>query len=154
LRLLFKRDQGAQIAEFAAVIPMLIMMIFGILWFGRAFNIFTTVNHAAQAAARAGAAPTCATCPSGNTLPTETTIKTTVVDPIFQASRLAPPISSDFTLTHGQPLNPGGTVVGTVVTLSYPYNFKLNWLTCCPPSLTPLTLGVTINAHAQAQEEN
>ena len=37
---------------------------------------------------------------------------------------------------------------------SYPYNFKLNGLTCCPPALTPITLGVVINAQAQSVEEN
>ncbi len=148
-----RQDRGAQIAEFAAVAPLLVMMIFGILWFGRAFNIYTTVNHAARAAAEAAAIHTCATC--SNTLPTQATIKTNVVDPIFKAARLdSDPPSLTFTLTQGQPLDPNSTVFGPVVTMSYPYNFKLNSFTCCPPGLKPITVGITITARAQAQEEN
>lgn len=150
---LHSQDSGAQIAEFAAVVPMLVMMIFGIMWFGRAFNIYTTVHHAAQAAAEAAATPNCVTCTSGNTFPDQTTIKNTIVDPILAASHLDPS-SGVFNITAHQPLDPNSTVFGPIVTLSYPYSFKLNGLTCCPPTLTPVTVGVTIHASAQTQEEN
>ena len=145
-------DRGAQIAEFAAVAPMLVVMILGILWFARAFNIYATVHHAARAAAEAAAIPRCVTCASGNTFPDQGTVKSTVVDPILTAAHLDPG-SAVFSLAGHQPLDPNSTVFGSVVTMSYPYNFKLNGLTCCPPALTPITLGVTINARAQAQEE-
>jgi Flp pilus assembly protein TadG len=153
LRLLFARDQGAQIAEFAAVVPMLVMMIFGILWFGRAFNIYTTVNRATRSAAEAAALHTCATCGNGTT--SRDDILTNVVDPILAASHLAPPDNADFdvvptTLT----LPSGSTVTIYVAHLNYPYNVKLNGITCCPPALTPVTMGVTIRARAQSQEEN
>ena len=42
------------------------MLLFGIMWFARAFNIYTTMNRAARAGALAAAAHNCATC--GNTL--------------------------------------------------------------------------------------
>ena len=154
LSLFVSRDHGAQIADFAAVLPMLVMLIFGILWFGRAFNIYTTVNHAAQAAAQAAAARTCATC--GNGFQSDLTIQNNVVNPILLASHLDPSQLHFSPVQHGVVLNPnsGSNVLGTVVTMTYPYNFKLNGLTCCPPALIPLTLGVTINAHAQVAEEN
>ena len=34
----------------------------GIYWFGRAFNVYATINHAAREGARAATAPRCATC--------------------------------------------------------------------------------------------
>jgi hypothetical protein len=155
LRQLLCHDRGAQIAEFAAVVPMLVMIIFGILWFGRAFNIYTTVNHAAQAAAEAAATPSCVTCGSVNTLPDRDTVKSTVVDPILIASHLDPNDADlTFNINPHQPLDPNATVFGPVVTMSYPYRFRLNGLTCCPPTLAPITMGITINARAQTQEEN
>ncbi len=154
LRSLVARDQGAQIADFAAVLPMLIMMIFGILWFGRAFNIYTTLNHAARAAAEAAAVPSCVSC--GNGFSSDTTIQDNVVNPILAASHLDPAQVQNFSVQRDVVMNPnsGSDVLGATVTMAYPYNFKLNGLTCCPPVLTPLTLGVTINAQAQAREEN
>jgi Flp pilus assembly protein TadG len=58
---------GAEIAEAAAVLPIMFMMLIGIFWFGQAFSIYTTITRAAQEGARAGAAPVCTTCATGNT---------------------------------------------------------------------------------------
>jgi Flp pilus assembly protein TadG len=152
-RVLRQETSGAEIAELAAVLPLLIALIFGILWFGRAFNIYTTINRATREAAEAAALNSCATC--GN-LP-NTNIFANVVNPILLAAHLDPSLAEPtFTVTPHVILNPnsGSNVLGSVVTMSYPYTFKLNGLTCCPPTLTPITLGVTINGRAQAQEEN
>ena len=148
------QDRAAQIADFAAILPMLVMLIFGILWFGRAFNIYTTVNHAARAAAEAAAVRNCASC--GNGFQSDATIQNNVVNPILTASHLDPGQIQNFNVQRDVIINPnsGSDVVGTVVSMKYPFNFKLNGVTCCPPALTPITLGVTINAQAQAQEEN
>jgi hypothetical protein len=53
---------ASQIAEAALVLPLAFMMLLAIYWFGRAFNIYATINHATQQAVRAGVAQTCATC--------------------------------------------------------------------------------------------
>jgi Flp pilus assembly protein TadG len=150
----FDDDRGAQIADLALVLPLLIMLIFGILWFGRAFNIYTTVNRATHEAAEAAAARSCATC--GNSFQADNDIKTNVVDPIFVASHLDPTQIAGFDIQHGIVVNPSSSppVPSSVVTMTYPFNFKLNGLTCCPPALTPITLGVNIHATANAREEN
>jgi hypothetical protein len=153
IRSWLKQDRGAQIAEFAAVVPLLVMIIFGTLWFGRAFNIYTTVNHAAHAAAEVAAIYRCATCVSSNPSPDETTIKNNVVAPILAAAHLDP-AAADFHINPSQPLDPNSIVLGPVVTMSYPYTFKITSFTCCPPGLQPLTIGLTINASAKVQEEN
>jgi len=57
---------GAEIAEAAAVLPIMFMILVGIFWFGQAFSIYGTITRAAQEGARAGAAPVCSTCAAGN----------------------------------------------------------------------------------------
>ncbi len=61
-----RQTSGSEIAEFALVVPVAFMMFFAVFWFGQAFRIYTTINHAARAGARAAVAPTCVTCAAGN----------------------------------------------------------------------------------------
>jgi len=66
LRALLHDTHGAEIAEAAAVLPLMFMMLLGIFWFGQAFSIYGTITRAAQEGARAGALPYCVTCAGGN----------------------------------------------------------------------------------------
>lgn len=66
LRLLRRDTRGAEIAEAAAVLPIVFMMVLGIFWFGQAFRIYGTITHAARQAARAGSTPVCTTCAAGS----------------------------------------------------------------------------------------
>ena len=56
------RTDGAEIAEAALVLPLVFMFLLGIVWFGRAFNIYSTMTQAAQRGAATAARPACATC--------------------------------------------------------------------------------------------
>jgi hypothetical protein len=56
---------GAEIAEAAAVLPLMFMILLGIFWFGQAFRLYGTITRAAQEGARAGASPYCTTCTPG-----------------------------------------------------------------------------------------
>ena len=40
--------EGAEIAEAALVMPVVFIFLLGIIWFGRAFNIYSTITQAAQ----------------------------------------------------------------------------------------------------------
>jgi Flp pilus assembly protein TadG len=84
-RILFETS-GAEIAETAAVLPVLFSVLLGVFFFGRAYNIYGTINQAAIQGARAGVAPQCATC--GNQLLPADQIATNVVAPVLQASKL------------------------------------------------------------------
>jgi len=64
---LARDSRGQEIMEFALILPLLLMMLIGIFWFGQAFRIYGTLTHAARAGARAAVAPVCATCPSAGT---------------------------------------------------------------------------------------
>ena len=60
-----KNADGAEIAEAALVLPVVFVFLLGIVWFGRALNIYSTIQQAAQQGAIVAARPTCGTC--GNT---------------------------------------------------------------------------------------
>jgi len=51
---LLKREDGAALVEFALVISLLFLIIFGIIEFGRIFNAQITVTQAAREGARLG----------------------------------------------------------------------------------------------------
>src|SRR5208282_2495622 len=57
-----RSTNGAEIAEAALVLPLVAMLLFGIIWFGRAFNIYSTIQQAAQQGAITAARDSCATC--------------------------------------------------------------------------------------------
>jgi Flp pilus assembly protein TadG len=81
---------GSEIAEAALVLPIFFMIMLGIYWFGRAFNVYATINHAARQGARLGTAQTCATCgATPNQQPTPDQIATQVAAAL-QASSLDP----------------------------------------------------------------
>jgi Flp pilus assembly protein TadG len=66
-----KQESGQQIAEAALVLPILFLILLGIFWFGRAFNLASTVERAAKHGIQTYH-QTCATC--GNTTPTNAQI--------------------------------------------------------------------------------
>jgi hypothetical protein len=141
---------GSEIAESAVVLPLVFMLLLGIMWFGRAFNIYSTLNRAAREAAVAAAAPSCATC--GNVPRTQSDIQNNVVDPILRAAHLDPSQLQITDFEQDVALTPAEN--GSKVSLSYPWNFKLNWISVNPWGLQTFTTGVTIAAESQARQEN
>ena len=67
---------GAEIAEAALVLPIVFTFLLGIVWFGRAFQIYSTITQAAQQGAVTAARSTCATC--GDTNTDDTTVQSAV----------------------------------------------------------------------------
>ena len=80
---------GSEIAEAALVIPIFFMIMLGIYWFGRAFNTYSTINHAAREGARVATVQTCATCATPNGQPSLNSIGSQVKQAL-QASSLDP----------------------------------------------------------------
>src|SRR5215469_1399999 len=58
----FAGDSGQEILEAALVLPLLFLILLGIFWFGRAFNISSTLHRAAREAIKTASQDTCATC--------------------------------------------------------------------------------------------
>ena len=98
LKILHKlgRTDGTEIVEAAVVLPLVFMFLLGIVWFGRAFNIYSTITQAAEQGAATAARPVCATCPApadhwtiNNSFPGDPTVQN-VVSSVMQASSLDP----------------------------------------------------------------
>jgi Flp pilus assembly protein TadG len=153
LRKLVRGTSGQEIIEAAIVIPLLFMILFGIYWFGRAFNIYGTINHAAREGARAGI-QTCASCTQLSPAALRTQVAAAVTQAL-QASHLDPTKAQNLNLVPagvacrsggactaidlgGGPgtgkvrfcpsvqLNAGSSdppVCGVVVSFQYPYQF-------------------------------
>jgi len=90
LKKLVTATTGSEIAEAALVIPIFFMIMLGIYWFGRAFNTYATINHAAREGARFGTASTCATCGATPNTPATPDQIATQVKQSLQASSLDP----------------------------------------------------------------
>lgn len=146
-------NAGAEIAEAALVLPLVFMLLLGIFWFGRVYNIYSTVTHAAQEGARAASSPTCATCPASacnwatSSFPCDTTV-VNAVGAALQASSLPPSqvgiytppytlcpgldpaaqctVSGNVTVCRGVRMNVAGSSLpecGVQVSFKYPYQF-------------------------------
>ena len=114
-----RSEKGQSIVEFALVLPILVMLLFGIIDFGRIFHTYLAIDHASREAAR--------TASIGEN---DATIVSTAV-----AS------ASSIQLTAGQvAVSPGGTKSSgsdVTVTITYPVSF----LTPVVSNLTgPITL--------------
>ena len=172
-----RRTEGAEIAEAALALPVVFLFLLGIIWFGRAFNIYSTIQQAAQQGAITAARPTCATCGNNiNPFPSDTTV-TTAIKAVMQASSLDPtqipananpptPFSCvdtrvkltcpsaihNITICREALLNsplPAGQPAqcGTIVSFQYPFQFYLPF--------TSLNLSrVILTAQAQSRMEN
>ena len=54
-RFQFKNERGQTLTEFAIVLPILALLLFGVIQFGIAFNNYITLTDAVRAGARKGA---------------------------------------------------------------------------------------------------
>ena len=166
-------ETGAEIAEAAVVLPIAFMFLLGIVWFGRAFNVYSTITQAAQQGALAAGRRTCATC--DNTESTNAQVDALVVS-VMQASKLdpnqipaaggSPPITAcpvpapvgsctttahNITVCRSVVLNPGDATqpaqCGATVAFQYPFQFYL-------PFTSLNNQLVMLKAAAQTRMEN
>jgi Flp pilus assembly protein TadG len=147
LRRLAGDTSGAEIAEAAAVLPIMFMMLLGIFWFGQAFSIYGTITRAAQEGARAGAAQVCTTCATGNPVPTNAynAVQSTLIAAKLNPAKLQLPstrpslnscVNGAAVSCDASPANvcvqenvqlssTTNNVCGVSVSLQYPYQFWL-----------------------------
>ncbi len=170
----FAATDAAEIAEAALVLPLVFMFLLGIVWFGRAFNTYSTIQQAAQQGAILAARATCATCGDAQPMPAAAASAVTAV---MQASSLDPTqivnnpaptncTSSTYNIivcqqvvlslspnpsqpqSCGSPPEPSPSqICGAIVTFQYPFQFYFPY--------TALNLStVTLTADAQSRMEN
>jgi hypothetical protein len=171
------RTDGAEIAEAALVLPLVFMFLLGIVWFGRAFNIYSTITQAAQQGAIAAARASCATCTTPNTFPSDAVVdgvitsvmKASSIDPTqipvnsnppaptFCTSPPVPPggickVTGNITICRQALLNPPASATqpaqcGIIVSFQYPFQFFL-------PFTSLNFQKITLSAQAQSRMEN
>lgn len=168
---------AAEIAEAALVLPVVFLFVMGIVWFGRAFNIYSTITQAAERGAVTAARPACATCsaPTGgwNNFPGDDAVDDAIFS-VMKASSIDPtqivaaPSVSYTSCSASSPAPLGGCTTtnqitvcrsvvlnattnppqcGTVVSFLYPFKFFLPF--------TSLNLQqINLAAVAQSRMEN
>jgi hypothetical protein len=162
---------ASQVAEAALVLPLAFMMLLGIYWFGRAFNIYATINHAAQEGVRAGVAQTCATCGNSYIFPIQgatiitDAMKASSVDPgqIQAWGNMAPTLcapmgafpggctmKNNITMCNNVLLSPptaaGPQACGVTASFQYPYQFWLPFT-----SLNNQQIMLTVNVQMKGE---
>jgi Flp pilus assembly protein TadG len=166
---LARETGGTEIAEAAAVLPIMFMILIGIFWFGQAFSIYGTITRAAQEGARAAAAPKCTTCAAGGTAGANAynAIQNALIVAKLDPTKLQPPSTIPSLLScvdgvtsvtcDGSPSNVcvqenvqlstgSAEVCGVSVSLQYPYTFWLPYT-----SLNKQTIQLTATARVRQE---
>ena len=176
-RRLWWDTRGTGIAELAAVLPLLFMVLLIIFWFARAFNIHAAVTRAAQEGAKIAVASSCATC-AAQTIAAQNTAIDTSVNDTLRAAGLNPANVTPYpttlpafctsnawagggcTTTAGQVqvcrgvlLNPGAAgnaqECGVIVGFQYPYSFNIPTVDANPPFLHSQLYDLGMKAEVQ-----
>jgi len=151
---LAQEDRGVELVEAALVFPLLLALIIGGFWLGRAYNIYESMTRAAREGARFALAPSCATC--GNTFPTDTEVRTVINNALSAASMDPTKVSPAISIlppqprTGNLPLNPSdppaNQVSGVVISFGYPVTLNIPF--------TPLNATtITITTQVQMRKE-
>jgi Flp pilus assembly protein TadG len=108
-RFQFKNERGQTLTEFALVLPILALLLFGVIQFGIAFNNYITLTDAVRAGARKGAVGRHLQNPQASVVQS---VRTAATD--LKSSDLQIAVSSSWTQ--------GSDVT---VTATYPYSINL-----------------------------
>src|SRR5690348_3478710 len=57
-----REENGAELTEAALVLPILLTLLLGIFWMGRAYMVYETITRAAREGARYEVLPSCSSC--------------------------------------------------------------------------------------------
>ncbi|MGH7969547.1 MAG: TadE/TadG family type IV pilus assembly protein, partial [Limisphaerales bacterium] len=148
----YKEESGAELVEAAVVIPILLMLLLGILAFGRAWNVYQTITRAAREGAKAAVLTPCADstyCP-GATAYTASNIWTNFVDPVLGSANLDSAKVTNASITYVQ-LDPNDTpphICGIRLTYRYPYTFSLPFTSV---NLSTINLSTTVQMRLENQ---
>jgi Flp pilus assembly protein TadG len=118
-----KREQGQTMTEFALVLPLLALLLFGVIQFGIAFHQYVTLTDAVRAGARQGAVGRHVSNPAALV---EDRVRDSASD--LDQSELAVTVSSSW--TQGSDVS---------VTATYPYNISLLGVVVKSGNLTSTT---------------
>jgi len=144
----WREESGAELFEAALVIPLLLMLLLGIISFGRAYNEYQTITRAAREGARELVLTNCATC--GNSSYTASAARTDFVEPAMTASSLDPTkiINYNTTYVFLDPNDPSPYICGIQIAFQYPYTFSLPFTSL---NFSTINLPVTVQMRMENQ---
>jgi Flp pilus assembly protein TadG len=137
-------ERGQAMVEFALVLPLLLLLIFGIFDFGRAINYWIDATHMSNEAARYASV--------GNTPTGCSTIAACI-----KAQADSPELKNGGTTSVPNPvrvcvLQPGSTAVGTPISATS--TFTYNWLPFLNLSVTQTTITATATMRLENWQAN
>jgi len=132
-----ERDDGASAVEFALVMPLLFLLIFGIIQFGLGFYTQQGASSAAREAARRAAVGAVKTC-SGGTAATD-------LDSIVKSYTSGASID-------GETLANGNGAIGDTVTVTVNYHIDLDLLSAFIPGMTSKISNLKQSAQARIEQ--
>jgi Flp pilus assembly protein TadG len=140
-------EAGAELFEAALVLPVLLILLFGIISFGRAYNVYQTITRAAREGARELVLTTCATC--GNTSYSAAAVRTGFVEPSIAAANLDTSKISNYATTYVwlDPNDPTPNICGVQISFDYPYTLEI-------PFTSQRLSTLTLSAQVQMRMEN
>lgn len=165
-RLAVRDAAGAELFEFALVLPLLATLLLGIVWIGRAYNVYQTITRGAREGARYAVLPS--SVAQGNTytdtyttagtnsqqacLSNPTSIFTNYVSPSLSASNLDPTKVQNYCeqamwINPDVPSNQQSGQCGVQISFQYPVQLYI-------PFTTLNASTVNISTHAQMRFEN
>lgn len=83
-----KSERGAAAVEFALLAPILILLLLGIMEFGRAYNVQITLSNAAREGVRVMAINNSATAAATSTAKTATKNAAAVLNPVLKDEKI------------------------------------------------------------------
>jgi Flp pilus assembly protein TadG len=122
-RIAFRSERGQTMAEFALVLPVLVLLLFGIVQFGITFNHYVTLTDAVRAGARKATTSRHEDDPVGVTIDA---VRTAATD--LNAADLAVTVESSWEAREQ-----------VRVSASYPYEIKLLGMTIKSGRMTSTT---------------
>ena len=151
---------GAEVVEMAFALPILFMLLLGLFWFARAYNVYETMTRAAREGARVAVAPACSACAGGGQLPAIATVASAVngslvassLDPTQVAcgtcagtcNGSAPAICYQSDVVLNTATTP--TEHGVVVSFTYPFQFAIPFVT--------FTQNITLSTTVRMRQED
>ena len=147
LRSLLGAESGSVLVESAFTISLLLLLLIGIFWIARGYNVYSTMSRAAREGARFAVTPSCAMC--GNAYPSDDQVRA-VINASLQASALNPTLvtPNPISVQRNVDLNPGSPHIekGVVISFNYPYQIFL-------PFTSVGLSNYTLTAQVQMREE-
>ena len=154
-------DRGAELFEFALVTPLLLSLLLGIFWMGRAYNVYQTITRAAREGARYAVLPSCATCgnayvdtysSAGTCLTNPTNVFTNYVSPGLAASSIDASKVQNY-CQKAAVLDPNSDTsvqeCGVVISFQYPLKLTIPFT-----SLNASTINISTNVQMRMENQS